>query len=360
MKYFVSKEILASIAEMPQTKIELGTQTYEELQEYMEKLAPYERLQVVLGMISNLETLDPILDRVTTMGVTAIAEEKYTNAEFEESTADTVDSSYTIALQNLVYTARDYGLAVTVTDKMVAKNPDGIVEDLIAQVYVAYRKLLRRLKIEALMRRPVAEAKETPCLWRRTANFALDEDKVKPHPNGFLTFDLADEDDWAHYRYHTAIDKEIFDDAIDILNDKGYGKGQIWVIASRNFFKTFKNLFSKEDLEVIKLRREVSGIKFDEIDEDVVYIELPNSDFPQEYYIVLDPNVRGLYGLYDPELDGLRMLFNNLGELRTSKMAEFKRYSIGYGIREKGFAVVGYVKADATDYVNPSFRTAIQ
>lgn len=351
-KYSLSHRVLEDLTADAPVMQKLGMATFNDLQAWFEALDLFEKIDVMMIAINNLETLDPLFSMVTRRGSDATHVEMYSRASFKKGAWDTMGKSFKPVLQEFTIPYDDYDCAVEVDRKMFKKNKEMIVDKIISDVYDAYKKLLRGLALDALITLPTDESKHTPSFWRDSSAFAT-ANQLVPYPNGLKTFTNAE----THYIGKAAMDDQIIKEITKKVRSKGYGRNGLVVVANENTWSNYEDQFTYDEVRKNELV-EVSSDFAPRIGS-TTYVTIPETDFPDNYVLCFDPTVFFLYHKEAEKEDmrGLIREFNNFEVVRTNNRAEFMVYETGMGIIEKGAGAVMYI-GNAT-YQNPDLSTIL-
>jgi len=351
-KYSLSHRVLEDLTKDAPVMEQLGMATFNDLQAWFDALGLFERIDVMMIAINNLETLDPLFSMITRRGTDATHVEMYSRASFKKGAWDTMGKGSKPVLQEFTIPYDDYDCAIEVDRKMFKKNKEVIVDMIISNVYDAYKRILRGIALDSLMTLPTAESKHIPSFWRDSSGYAVAE-RLVPYANGLKTFTNAE----THYMGKSAMDDQIVKEITKKVRSKGYGRNGLVVVANENTWSDFEDQFTYDEVRKNELV-EVSG-DFAPRLGTTTYVTLPETDFPNGYVLCFDPTVSFLYHkeAEQSDMQGLIREFDNFEAIRTNNRAEFMIYETGMGVVEKGAGAVMYI-GNAT-YQNPNLSTLL-
>ena len=346
LTYSLSNRILDKIVADTPTMEKLGMATYTDLQTWYEGLDVLDQLDVMTKSINNLEGLDPLFTMISQKGTDGTRVERWSRASFKKGAIDTMGKGYKPVLQKFTVPFDTYDCAIEVDQMMLWENQKEVIEQILSDVYDAYRRILRALALEALLTLETNESKVLPGFWRDTSGFAA-ANQLIPHPNGFKTFDSSE----THYMAKASIDEDVIDDITKKVRSKGYGRDGLVVIANENTWKAYEDEYTYDEIR----KKELVQVSSDFVPKigTVTLAVLPETDFPDDYILCYDPNTKFLYHkeAENEKFRGLFRAFETLSEIRTSKRAEFKLVDAGMGVVEKGAGAVMYI--GGASYVSP-------
>lgn len=346
LKYSLSNTILDQItADAPKME-KLGMATYTDLQKWYEGLDVLDQLDVMTRSINNLEGLDPLFTMITQKGTDGTKLERWSRASFKKGAIDTMGKGYKPVLQKFTVPFDTYDCAIEVDQMMIWEDQKAVIDQILSDVYDAYKRILRAIALEALLVLNTDPNKILPGFWRDTSGFAA-ANQLVPHPNGFKVFDASE----SHYMAKSAIDEDVVDDLSKKVRSKGYGRSGLVVVSNENTWKLYEKEFTYDEIR----RNDLVSVSSDFAPElgSTTLVTLPESDFPDGYMLCYDPTAKFLYHkeAENERFRGLFRAFETLSEIRTSKRAEFKLIDTGMGVIEKGAGAVMYI--GGATYSNP-------
>ena len=347
LKLGVKHEVFNYLTKQQGLMQELGMLSYSDYDMWFEALSAMEKIDIVLATINNLERLDPMLDSMKYETESAQVVEEYIVAKFSQGNWDVAGKAYKPTLQDLNIPYDDYSCGVAISEKMALKDERGTINRTLDAIVPAYRRMLRGMALKALLILPTDQSKYTPCFWRNTSTFSNAEDKLVPHPNGLLKFENTE----THYLGETSYSAGMLKKLEKKVRSKGYGDTLV-IVASDSTWDSLEAAYTVDDLKKIELVSMTD--EFAPKIGQVNYVRMPDTDFPEKYFLAYDPTVALLaHKISDNDkTKGLMRMFSTFEEARTAHRADFKVFENGMGVVQKGAGAVMYV-GNAT-YQNPN------
>ena len=346
LKLGVKHEVFNYLTKQQGLMQELGMLSYSDYDMWFEALSAMEKIDIVLATINNLERLDPMLDSIKYETESAQVVEEYIVAKFSQGNWDVAGKSYKPTLQDLNIPYDDYSCGVAISEKMALKDERGTINRTLDAIVPAYRRMLRGMALKALLILPTDESKYTPCFWRKTTDFSNQADKLAPHPNGLLKFDTNE----THYLAESTYSAGMLKKLEKKVRSKGYGDTLV-IVASDSTWDSLEAVYTADDLKKIELISMTD--EFAPKIGQVTYVRMPDTDFPEKYFLAYDPTVALLaHKISDSRnTQGLQRMFSTFEEARTAHRADFKVFENGMGVIQKGAGAVMYVGGGS--YTNP-------
>lgn len=307
--------------------------------------------------IQNLlaEFVDPTFASIVETGSLSIIGEKYKRMKVEPANEFTDGEQAKPITRKIVIPFSNQQAVANFEYNVWFKDPIGEIGMIPKESADAFKEFHARQVLSALLVRPdFDQSASRGCLFRDTHTFAT-ENQVTPFPVGDTKFDNTE----SHYLFRTDYDLDLFDELKDKIESKGYGRSGISYLATKQFWRKVKNL---NDWTVdVQTMFQMTDSFFSERGGDS-YIEVSNNVFPEDYVLAFDHSVRGVYRkeAEDVRSRGVRIQTSSFDMACIEKQIKYFLEETGIAIQERGFAAVMYIKADATDYVNPTRGKFVQ
>lgn len=365
-RFVGAKEIVETAIAKRVEGMNTGTINYENVAEAMEILEPFEIFKSLMDLQNkigdfwmpfiNLFVEDP--EEAKSKNVIT---EVYENLRAETSTLRGDSKTGEVEERSIMIPVSNKEVKKRWVSRNWQRNPLGVLSDIPMKVSQSFRNVELERFLAALLIKPADSIEDPmyPCLYRDTSGFAA-ENQIVPFPHGLKTFTNAE----SHYLFATSVGTENLAVSRRKVQSKGYGTNGLFYIASESYWDEMAALATWSD--EVKSMFELSNEFFDsrgmgrrgDMYIKVPDVYMPGDDVDEFYLITIDPNVKTLRRVSpdDAETAAVRPLTTNVANLEIISEIRFIQEGVGLGVQQRGSAAVMYIKAGATEYVNPSVK----